>query len=172
MNEGNLIRIAGFILIPIIVRLVLFSKRKPPRDWNQANEIITIHAPQVYLWVALCEILFCFAVIFVMVLFPNGTETIFAFTVFFLLALFGLCVFFIAVNWKIEILAGESFFILNDCWGKKHTIRYRDCESYCVRGQGIIVRNHVKKFSVACNLVNFDAMISALNSNGVKLVES
>lgn len=181
MDKGLIIRILGYALIPIAVSWVMsFAMKETEKEeiGNQKKERVIVHLPKAFCWVAIIEMLFFTAVIILLRLFPHGTGSV-KFTggdspvvllVFSLFVLLGAYLLYISVIWRVEVFKNEDFFILRDYWGRRHKIYYSDCTSYQYRyhNQEIIVRNHVKNFTVGYFLVNNQALITALNQHHVK----
>lgn len=173
MDKGLMIRILGFSLISFCVygaMLLIIRENEKKTISNLHKKRIVVRPPKIMGWVAVVEMLFCTAAIFIMFFFPNGTEAPFVFFGFFLLDFLGACFLWATLIWQIEVFRNEDFFILRDYWGRKHKIRYSDCTSYQYRyqNQEIIVRNHVKNFTMSYLLVNCSVLIAALQQHNVK----
>ena len=173
MDKGLMIRIFGFSLIPFCVYgsiLLMIRENEKEEISNLHKERIVVRPPKIMGWIAVVEMLFCTAVIFIMFFFPNGTEVPFVFFGFILLGFLGACFLWATLIWQIEVFRNEDYFILRDYWGRKHKIHYSDCTSYQYRyqNQEIIVRNHVKNFTMSYLLVNCDVLIAALQQHNVK----
>lgn len=173
MDKGFIIRILGFALIPIAVWWVMSLAMKETEKEeisNQGKERVIVHPPKAFCWVAIIDMLVFTAMMMIMILFPNGTEAPFVFLAFSLFVLLGAYLLYISLIWRVEVFKNEDFFILRDYLGRRHKIYYSDCTSYQYRyhQQEIIVRNHVKNFTVGYFLANSEVLIAALNQHHVK----
>jgi len=181
MDKGLIIRIIGFALIPIVLRgLTLLAMRQNEKEEasHPLREKIIIRPPKLVCWVAIIGMLFFTAILIILTLFPNGTETVpftgadspFVFLIFSFFDLLGAYLLYAALVWRVEVFKNEDFFILRDYWGRRHKIRYSDCTSYQYRyrGQEIIIRNTVKNFTVTDLLTNCNVLLSALQQHKVK----
>lgn len=161
----------AFILV-ILSGIVLLIMRKNEKEEavSLSKEKIVVSPPRIMGWVAIIGMLFFTAVILTMCFSPNGTEAPWLFFAFFLFDLLGGYLLWITLVWQIEVFRDEDFFILRDYWGHKHKIFYTDCTSYQYRyhQQEIIIRNHIKNFTISYLLVNYGILVAALQQHNVE----
>ncbi len=185
MDKSLIIRILGLALTPIILRgLTLLVMREQIKEESSRpnEEKIVIKPPKVICWVAIIEMLIFTAILIIITLFPNGTESIpftgtdspFVYLFFSFFVLLGAYLLYAALVWRVEVFKNEDFFILRDFWGRRHKIHYSDCicYQYQYRGQEIIIRNTIKNFTVSDLLINCEVLLSALQQHNVKLKEN
>lgn len=179
MDQGFIVRILGFALIPIILHgIVSLIMRENDKEaaFNPRKERIVVRPPKVLGWVAVIGMLFFTALLFFAACsLPNTPASpavlLIILTVFiFLLDLLGAWLLWVTLIWQVEVFRREDFFILRDYWGRRHKIHYADCTSYQYRyhHQEIIVRNRIKNFTISYLLVNVGILIAALQQHHVK----
>ena len=111
------IRIASPILIIISLGYIL-CKISEEHDKELLNNLkadkVILRLPKAYMVVGFCCVIVFSAFILAMLLWPNGTESVWTIAVFSFFILLGCAIILKTKIWRIELFRSEDYFIVRD----------------------------------------------------------
>lgn len=128
-----------------------------------------VRPPKIITYISIVEIVVFSSFLFLMFFFPNGTESLFSYSVFIFFIILGIYLMYITNTWQIEFLQSEDYFVLTDYWRRKHVIYYSDCFYYKFRYnyQEILIHNRIKDFTIIPMLENSEFFLNMLIQHNV-----
>ena len=97
-----------------------------------------------------------------MTLFPNGTETIWAYIFFSMFALLSAYIVLETYIWKIDIFESKSYFIFRPSPFKTYRIEYSDCIGYKFKNYSFLVITEKKTFHIDLFVTNGEYLLYML----------
>ena len=165
------IRIASPILIIISLGYIL-CKISEEHDKELLNNLkadkVILRLPKAYMVVGFCCVIVISAFILAMLLWPNGTESVWTIAVFSFFILLGCAIILKTKIWRIELFRSEDYFIVRDSPRKTYCISYRDCIRYRIYANSLRLETPKKRFRIDTYAVNFEFLLSMLKQHSVE----
>ena len=165
--------VISFALIPIILGAISYSIEK-----NNGKELlesltkehVILRMPKAYIWIGcICSLGFG-TFIFLMIMFPNGTEAPWVFISFSLFILLGIYIILKTLLWKADVFKSEEYFCIRP-FLKTYRIQYSDCVYFKDLKQGFVIKTEKKKFRVLEEVANAEVLSAMLTKHGVNKIK-
>ena len=154
------------ILSILFVYIRKNNKSESTEELSDNHIVVTL--PKMYLVIGCIDILFFGICIFLSILKPNGTATVWVWIEFGIFMLLGAVIVWVTVIWKIDIFRNENYFIYRTAFGNVLKIRYDECKQYELKENTMILKTVQKNLYMDMFAKNSDVFLSILRQNNVK----
>lgn len=169
--SGIITRILSPILIGailfILFKLVIKHNNKEEQISKDKNRIV-VHLPKAYLIIGIICMIGFMGFIILMIVFPNDTATwaVYAIWIFFIV----ICAFVIesTIVWRIEVFTDKDYFVYRAIWGRKKTIKYKDCINYTTGRGPFTLKTQKSTYRIDPMCTNLDYFERELNRHNIR----
>lgn len=134
---------------------------------NIDKEHVIIKYPKAYIWVGIADILFCSVFLFLMIFYPNGTESWWVFVGFGFFDLLGLAIFLNAIMWKIDVFKSKDYFLYRPLF-KTYKIKYDDCLWYKYEYLNSKIKTIKQTIHIEMGITNLEYLLAMLDKHKIK----
>lgn len=168
------------ILSPILIGAILFLLFKLVKRHNNKEEQISkdknrivVHLPKAYLIIGII-CLFCFVgfIIFSLVspiVVPRDfAKTLPANVIFIIFISMFVLIIESTIVWRIEVFTDKDYFVYRAIWGRKKTIKYKDCINYTTGRGPFTLKTQKSTYRIDPLCTNLDYFERELNRHNIR----
>ena len=162
--------ITGGLITISLSALLTFILKSNEKEYvkNLNEEHIIVYLPKVYTWVGIIEALFFAALLIWMIVFPNGTGSLWAGIGLSLFIIMGLVLAVEPLIWKIRFSRHEDFFLYTTGFGRTYQVQYADIVYYKDGVNTLTLRTKRKRFFIDNKATNYQYLHTMILQKGVK----